>query len=337
MGTGCIITTLDLFSVGGDYDDTGRAGRTGIFCARILVTKTVGGIAPLPSHTAAATRIADASAVDTLLTRPTCSGNAGIKAVSITAKLVGLTLNLSAGISHAFGGNAALTRRARCVPTAGGYTFTEFTRLVRPTVEVAAGIRALARPGITYEAGRTQRSRTGIRVTDLLSRPRVDACRFARTLTPDTGKNTLTKETKVSPRTSRTFVHASITVVVDAIADFRRCHATRPALIEESLVGLSITVIVDVVTDLVLGPNSAVAGQRPALGVTRLRVRLALLINATLATNPALPDTPNIDGGTTEASEFVEDAITIIVFAVTRFFSGADAITGVPSTVDASL
>ncbi len=275
MGTGCIITTLDLFSVGGDYDDTGRAGRTGIFCARILVTETIGGIAPLPSHTAAATWIADASAVDTLLTRP--------------------------------------------------------------TVEVAAGIRALARPGITYEAGRTQRSRTGIRVTDLLSRPRVDACRFARTLTPDTGKNTLTKETKVSPRTSRTFVHASITVVVDAIADFRRCHATRPALIEESLVGLSITVIVDIVTDLVLGPNSAVAGQRPALGVTRLRVRLALLINATLATNPALPDTPNIDGGTTEASEFVEDAITIIVFAVTRFFSGADAITGVPSTVDASL
>src|SRR5690606_20633566 len=120
------------------------------------------------------------------------------------------------------------------------------------------------------------------------------------------------------------FVHVSVTVVIHTIANLARRAATRPARIQKGLVGLAITIIIDVVADFFSWKNLVFA-TAPFTGHTGLCSGTANAnILSTLWTFVARASLTFYTGLIT-TSAFVDDAVTIVIEAVTSLYGWRSA------------
>jgi len=119
-------------------------------------------------------------------------------------------------------------------------------------------------------------------VADLLTRPCVYTGQSPRTLTAGAGENTLPEEAEIAPGTARVFIYPTVAVVVDAVTGLGRGHPTGAALVEQPFVGLTITIVIDIVADLFRRADGAVAHQGPPIHVTGLGLHDAAEIIAAL-------------------------------------------------------
>jgi len=123
------------------------------------------------------------------------------------------------------------------------------------------------------------------------------------------------------------FIDPAVTVVVNAVTGLGRGLAALSARVEQTFVGLAVTVVVSPVAELLLRPDVFLAGHEPAVVGALTRIRFAGRGIAAAYAQLTLPDLTEFEGDAALDAVLVHQTVTIIVCSIAGFSDGQDAVT----------